>query len=824
MALVPNLLGLRKLTLTCACGALALSSQAWGQTGEARTIAAQPVLENIVVTAQRIEQTANEVGMDIRVFTGEQLDQLRITSVSDLTALVPSFTLSQSYQGVPTYTLRGIGFNTVNMSATSTVGIYLDEVAYPYPVLNAGPVYDMQRVEVLQGPQGTLFGRNTTGGLINLVTNKPTEKFEAMARAEGGNYDTINTEAMVSGPLTGAFNNTLAGRLAFRTEDSNEGWQKSNTRDEELGEVHRYGYRAMLSFQPLEQLDMNVSYNGWKIKSDTLAAQAIDLSPATVSGPAAPFNQPGLADYLANNQPNKSDEADWAPKSTRGVDIGTGLGLPGDLDENSHLNAYALHANYAFTDDLRLVSLTGYQDMKREGLTDFSGAPYEILLQDLDGTIESFSQELRLEGSEDKVRWLVGAYYTDDQLYDSNRTLLGENANVGLIRSTTVSLLGTPFNSGGYTAQQANEAFRTFRDHANIDSDSWSLYANADWTLTDELSLTTGVRYTRDQQDYKGCSSDFNTNMLPNVNVTSRFLFNNFYGQLADPITEGECNTFNQDTGQFGEVRSHLDEDNVPWRLALNWQTNIDTLLYASISEGFKSGTTPVNAANLAVQNAPVKQEQLLAYEVGVKATLLEQRMQLNASTFYYDYTNKQLAVYFADPIFTTLARLDNVPESEAYGLETSLTWRVTAELTAIVAATLLHTEVKNYQGINALGEPQDFDGAEFLYSPEQSGSATLLYEKAISNGLGVSASLNVHYQSESQADLTNSAVGEVDAYTLSNATLGIHTLDRQWDLTFWGNNLTDEYYWLSVTQNANTVIRFAGKSRTYGASLTYRF
>ena len=143
------------------------------------------------------------------------------------------------------------------------------------------------------------------------------------------------------------------------------------------------------------------------------------------------------------------------------------------------------------------------------------------------------------------------------------------------------------------------------------------------------------MRYTQDQQDYVGCSSDFNGNMLPNVNVTSRFLFNTFYGQLADPIAQGDCNTFDQDTGQFGEVVSKLDEDNMPWRVALNWQYDTDTLLYAYVAEGFKSGVTPVNAANLAVQNAPVEQEQLLAYELGVKATLLEQRIQFNASTFY---------------------------------------------------------------------------------------------------------------------------------------------------------------------------------------------
>ncbi|HCE21252.1 MAG TPA: TonB-dependent receptor, partial [Hyphomonas sp.] len=128
-------------------------------------------LESITVTAQRREESANDVPMSIQAFGGDQLDTLRVNEVDDLQALVPSFSVSQSYQGVPTYTLRGIGFNTINVSATSTVGTYVDEVAYPYPFMNSGPMFDIERIEVLKGPQGTLFGRNTTAGLINVVTN-----------------------------------------------------------------------------------------------------------------------------------------------------------------------------------------------------------------------------------------------------------------------------------------------------------------------------------------------------------------------------------------------------------------------------------------------------------------------------------------------------------------------------------------------------------------------------------------------------------------------------------------------------------------------------
>jgi iron complex outermembrane receptor protein len=117
--------------------------------------------------------------MPIQAFSGETLQQLRVTDPKDLSTIAPSFTVSQSYQGVPTYTLRGIGFNTINLSATSTVGTYVDEVAYAYPFMNTGPIFDLERVEVLKGPQGTLYGRNTTAGLIDFVTNKPTETRKA---------------------------------------------------------------------------------------------------------------------------------------------------------------------------------------------------------------------------------------------------------------------------------------------------------------------------------------------------------------------------------------------------------------------------------------------------------------------------------------------------------------------------------------------------------------------------------------------------------------------------------------------------------------------
>jgi len=172
--------------------------------------------------------------MAIQAFGEDTLKQLQVNSVEDLQNVVSGFSVSQSYQGVPTYTPRGIGFNTINLSATSTVGSYVDEVAYPYPFMNSGPVFDVSRVEVLKGPQGTVFGRNTTAGLINVVTNKPGDEFEASASAEVGKYDTWNLEGIVNLPIA---ENILA-RFAVRSENTDKGWQRSVSRpDEDRGTI-----------------------------------------------------------------------------------------------------------------------------------------------------------------------------------------------------------------------------------------------------------------------------------------------------------------------------------------------------------------------------------------------------------------------------------------------------------------------------------------------------------------------------------------------------------------------------------------------------------
>lgn len=781
---------------------------------------------DIVVTAQRRAQALSDVPVAVQAFSGDTLSQLNIRSASDLQMVVPSLNVSQGYQGIPIYTLRGIGFNTINLSSTSTVGTYVDEVALAYPFMNSGPMFDLERVEALKGPQGTLYGRNTTAGLVNFITNKPKQEFSAGVAVEVGSYQMLNSEGHVNVPL----GERAAFRIAFRTEDSLQGWQRSRTRPEEsLGETHRYGIRGTFAAEPVDGMHIELTANYWKNKSDTLAGQGVGYTPNTdpANGTVfSLFNTPGLNAFIANNKDGwNARYADWAPHSVRSADIGRGAGISDPQRENSEFIGLRGLVEAEITDSVTFISLTGYNKVTRNAVVDWSGAPFEILLQDVYGHVESLSQELRFQGSTGPAEWVVGGYYANDQVLDTNQTLLGQNANVGAIRATILQLglLNTPFNSQGFNAVDVMQSFRTYKDEATFDIETMSAFASADWKLADALTLTTGIRYTRDMQSYEGCSRDLNGSMMPNVNLFNRAFFFQAYGKMTAPIQMNQCNTFDPPSGTFGPVKTYMSEDNVAWRAALGYEVSDDTLLFASVTRGYKSGSTPVNAANISTQNFPATQEQLTSYEAGVKTALADRKLNVNLTGFYYDYRDKQLSIYFADPIYTTLLRLDNVPKSRAYGIDGDISWSIIPELTATVAGTWLQTEIQGFSGIDAAGLPLDYDGYTFPLSPEWSGAASLMWDSSIGGDLGFRAILNGRYQSSSKNALQASEIMDMRAYGLLNGSIALYS-QKGWEVSLWGQNLTDKYYWVSGATNANVAVRFPGRPRTFGLTAKMNF
>ena len=326
---------------------ITFAAPAFGQAQEAPQPQADaaPQRDVVVVTAQRREETVLDVPMAVQAFSGEDLEMLRVNDVKDLSAVAPSFTVSQSYQGVPIYTLRGIGFNTINLSSTSTVGTYVDEVAYAYPFMMTGPIFDLERVEVLKGPQGTLYGRNTTAGLIDFITNDPTDTFEASVTGEIGNYQTAQLSAAMSAVRSAT---TFRARLAFRSENSDEGWQESNTRDEPARAMCTAMRRALrMDWTADRPADFRASLSGWVNKSDT--------SPRR--GSASRRRHAGIRRFRAvqhawpgglhRGQPADQVriERGLGAANPRGADIGIGAGLAGDLTEDTTFWAAALRGD-----------------------------------------------------------------------------------------------------------------------------------------------------------------------------------------------------------------------------------------------------------------------------------------------------------------------------------------------------------------------------------------------------------------------------------------------------------------------------------------------
>lgn len=847
------------LVLAMLCGGHQTLAQQ--PSSDASNSSAQPLSTNeIIVTANRRSESANKVGMSINAISADSLRQARIQSADDLPQLVPGLTVAKG-SGVPIYTLRGIGFNSTNIGSTGTVGTYINEVAYAYPFMMNGPIYDLERIEVLKGPQGTLYGRNTTGGLIDQITAKPGDSFAAGLTAEVGNYDTHNFEGYVNLPLS----SILSARIAARREDSDKGWQKSVSRPgDRQGEVHNLGLRGSIALEPDSSFKALFTANYWQNKSDTRVGQFAGLLPTSTTPPTSLFLNPYYGLGTANPlQPFRGRQADWLADSSRQANTVasdgsiTSLGIPGSLEYDSDFIGLALHLDYALSDSVRIVSISSYNHLRRDDVSDIGGVAIEASgQQHLTGDVKTYAEELRLEGEIGTVKWLFGGYYGRDRVTDRNDYLSGAGAVITLLRTLGQVVIlpqaqaaypGVALNPAGTTAEQIANGFRSSTFTGKYRNTTKSLFGSATWDINDRFALTLGARYSvdnlkvdtglRDTGD--GSSAAIWNTAIRYANLVGGI--GNAFGLLLgapapivgiDPGTAqpGQYLTL-ASNGRYSlvPIPERLKEKPFTWRVNLNYTPNETILLYASIADGTKSGTVPVSAANSFEQLTPVKQEELLAYEAGIKATLLDRTLQVNFSGFYYDYKDKQLTANLLDPVFVVLPQLQNVPKAYAAGIDGDIAWRAAPGLTFGVSGTYVHTEIKRFTSFDGNANVADFKGTRFSYAPKLQLSGRILFETPVSGTLGARVSLNGSYQSGTSSVVL--APGDVNAsryripgYGLVNGQIGVYSLDGKWLVSIWAKNLTDKYYWNNVTASIDAASRLPGMPRTFGLSASYNF
>lgn len=760
-------------------------------------------LEEVLVTAQRREESIRDVPISMQAFTGETLRKLGIVDTRDLASIVPGFSYADSGYDNPIYTLRGVGFNDYSRTANATVGVYIDEAPITYPYMTQGADVDIKRIEVLKGPQGTLYGRNTTGGAINYIAEKPTDSLELGVEAEYGRFETYSVEGYVSG----GFTDRLRGRLALRHIQADEGWQISLTRPEDrLGKEDKQAARAALEWDPIDPLRLNVTVDWWRDRSEPQAPQpiAIRIQNTQCREQSEELGTSGdecLHPDVRDHPLVESEDprlADWPPDTRWQL--------------NNEFVMPALRAYWTVTDRLSLTLIAAYTDF----VTDDANFPqsglsvHNVEQVGRSTDTEAHSIELRAEGNhlDERLQWIVGLYRSEDTVFDVQR-----------VRVDTQSAV---FNTVPGVTPIIK--FNTFDGEQEAESDA--VFANLDYVLTSYLTLSLGARFTDEVRRFAGCSREDPSNP-EGTGLAPIFNARSLSEGGSGGAEEGECLTLDEETRNPSRIRKKLEEDNLGGKFAINWRPADNHLFYASYSRGFKSGSFPIIPAAEGKQFEPVTQERVDSLEIGGKTSWFGDALRVDFAVFDYEYTDKQVFSIFVDPVFGPLPKLFNAPESEIRGAELEIQASPLPGLFISAAASYLDTEIVEFIGVNRDGNEEDFSGNELPFAPKTELTVVANYSFPLPflTTLEGTVGADYSYVGETTSDIGDESIRDLPSYELVNARLGVGDIDGRWDVTAWVRNATNEFYQLSVPElPKDTITRFTGMPQTVGLTVSYRY
>ena len=734
-----------------------------------------PAIEEIIVTANKHEENLSKVGLTIKALGGEQLKQQNITSVQDLATAVPGLTYTQTDSNTPVYTLRGIGFYDTTLGAYPSVSVYLDEAPLSFPVLTSLTLFDIERVEVLKGPQGTLFGNNATGGAINYIAAKPTREFDAGVTLDYARFNTFSGDAHISGPIT----DNLLARIAVNGT-SGDGWQRSITRPKDTnGAPETFAARFLLDWRPTERLRIQTNLNGWRDRTQPPAAQFQKFLP----------NFPTLAPLpipLIPNVVNNARLADWTPSIRP--------------EANNRLLQAVVRADYDVTDAIALTSLTSYVDYKQRQRPEGDGLPQErIDIVQNDGYIHSFSTELRLADNNDPVfRWTLGANYSHDTSFEIDSTAQRDSTS-----NHTFVFAGLPFPGNTFTNRQVMNNYAGF--------------GAAEYTIG-QFTLKASARYTQANRSTANCNLGFIMGPEPNNILT---FFNILTGGNYPP---GTCTIFGPNF-QLHEFHGQLNQNNVSWRAGVDWKPNSNLLAYFYVAKGFKAGSFPALSGSSDLAFSPVTQESVLDVEGGIKAQLFNHKLSVNVSGFYNDYRNKQVKSKLIDPTFGSLDALVNIPKSSIRGFELEANARPMRGLSIGGAVTYLDAKLDDANGIiDLLGVPGNWDGNPIPRTSKWNVNGNINYSFPLGGRTTGFVGSQVTYRSSNTSSIGNEPDFRMPAYTTIDLQAGVDLSDGKMRIMVWGKNITNEFYLTNINRYTDGIQRFTAKPVTYGITLGYKF
>lgn len=764
------------------------------------------VIEEVIVTAQKREQNLQAVGVSVTALGADALANGGVTDISRLELLSPGVTYG--FIGTDAkVAIRGANSNNTFGDNSSIAGAFMDGVYMPRAAQQRLGFFDVERIEVLKGPQGTLYGRNTFAGAINIYTRAPNvDEVEMGADVTLARFDRARTELFANAPISDSFAVRVAG--VFETSD---GHIRNIGPGRNLGIDDQRSYRVSALWLPTDTVEVIARYtsldeggtspgifaaeglcapkNGSNL-TDMLGTEVDCRNPALgAAGPDSAFDRPWVVNYDVDNFRDVSSDQFT-------------------LEVNVDWDAFSLKSITSFTDFSSAYDFDG----------DFSPNPGYPYFWDED--VESFTQELVLNSaSGGPFEWTAGAYFSTDELFlgfSQFRTATydpgsetGMDAMGNVLAAFGPTALIDPFSGGN---------FSDFEDFGGIDTDTIGLFAQVEWFLTDEFSVTAGIRYNEEDKNRFRTNGDsgFAAGDAP-------YDFVQFQGQnrprnlysFTDPRVELGGETF----------------DDVTWRLGFNWNLSEESLVFANVSTGFLSGGLNSNGTSF-------EQQESEAYELGYKSRWLDNRLQFNASLYRNEFTNltTQVLTEVMPGVFITETL--NGGEQETNGLELELTWLPVDQMTIVAHASFMDNEYGEFGIVNPF---QLFDGVapstpeeSFIslrgttpgWSPDVAIGISADYQYDLGDNGTLTPYLQFYY-SDGYAtdDVSLYSTQFQDSYTKTDFRLTWDSPEGNWAVSAFIENIEDEAVLARTNTGGRNLVQGSYLyPQNYGVKFSYRY
>jgi len=822
-------------------------------------------VDEIIVTATKREQSLQDVPIVVTAVSGQLMQDAGVKDIKDLTILTPGLTVtSTSNETVTTARIRGVGTVGDNPGLESSVGVVIDGVYRPRNGVSFGDLGELERVEVLKGPQGTLFGKNTSAGVINIISKQPEFEFGGEGELTAGNYGTVGGSVSVTGPIV---EDKLAGRLFFAKRERDgfldvETNGGVRTQDDDVNQDF-YTVRGQLLVTPSDVLTIRAIADFTERNESCCLATQLQVGNAANSR-AVFINQVRPGSIAVNEDP--FSRRAYANRNTTQDIVDRGLSLQADWD---------------ITPDVSLTSITAFRQWRAETAQDSDFSAADLVYRPDDGSnyvaFEQLSQEIRLAGTTERLDWLVGAFYANETL-DSRSVL---NYGTDFFAYFDQRVLGGAPAIIGLNSGNIHQAGNGSDDRYAQEDTTLALFTDNTWAFTDSLKLTVGLRYTNSEKELQ---TTYNTTGAScnqaeaGFGTLVAFFMSPAGGSLTAaqaqarviPVVGGLClNAQNQQFDTLGTYTQKSSDEEFTGTVKLAWNVNDDIMTYASFARGYKGGgfnldrvsiacplggRTTTTAAGVACTNntkpldfqpnpdTSFAPEFADSYEIGVKTKWFDNSLLLNATIFYQQFTDFQLNTFVG-----TAFIVESIPEVISKGVDADFVWFTPLSgLTLQGGVTYAETQFGDFDAMD-LSDPSRWNGvfrlpdSQVAFAPRWSSSVAASYKRDIADDFVLRANLSAKYTSRYNTGSDLHPVKDQGAFALFNGRIGFGSKDERWTVELWGNNLLDEEY-LQVAFNGpfqvdttnpysqaaddaiSTYDTFLGAPRTYGVTLRSKF